>query len=143
MIGIVAAAALTAFTAPPPVPAEVTARDIGRLSFYAGVCSSIGWESSQERAIAAAEAWEQAHPGTDETENVAQIELGVADARAEVAAQVATFRSDRNSTAFAEALKTRCDGAARDFPQLINRTAETEATFQAAIAQIARDLGGR
>ena len=54
MIGIVAAAALTAFAPAAPVLAEVTARDIGRLSFYAGVCSSIGWESSQERAIAIA-----------------------------------------------------------------------------------------
>ena len=133
MIGLLAAAALAVSSG---YQADVTARDIGRLSFFAGVCSTLGWESSYDRAVAGAEAWKQAHPGTIEADNVAQIELGIADARGELDALVLALRSDQNATAFASTLKTRCDDAARDFPEVVNRAADTDSKFTAAMTRI-------
>ena len=53
MIALFAAAVLA--VSPAQAVSELTPAQLGQASVYAGMCSTIGWQSSRERAVALAE----------------------------------------------------------------------------------------
>jgi hypothetical protein len=132
-MGLVAAGFLLAALTVHPAQAETSAAAVGRASSLAGLCSTLGWESSLERARAAGEAVQRAHPELSGTETAAAMDAGVVAAQADVDALIEAYRRDKNAAALREALKSRCDGVARDFPAIMNRAPDTDARFERAL----------
>jgi len=119
--------------------ADYSASDMGRASIYAGMCSTIGWVSSQEQVVAQAEGYMAAHPNQAETEVQAQMMTGIDAAKAEIDAAITAYRSNRDGAAFKAFLRGKCDGVARDMPAFLARGADTDQQFDAKMAEV---LGG-
>ena len=125
------AAVLVAFAPGDPTPFEM-----GRASVFAGMCMMIGWETSQDRVVAFAQAYDARNPTDDMDARQAEIMRGIEDARVGLEAVKADLAATGDVAAFRQALSSRCDGVVRDIPEILSRTDATQAAFDAAIAQI-------
>ena len=140
MIALFAALALTA--APVQAVSELTPAELGRASVFAGMCSTIGWESSRERAVALAETY-VAETGVDDAATAAAIDVGVQEATAEIRGAIQSLQQGGDFAAFKSGMRRRCDETARRLPALMNATPETDALFEAKMAELqAGGIGG-
>ena len=130
MIVLAAAGVLLAVQAE-PAPAQM-----GRASFLAGMCATLGWETSRERVIAAGAAYDVRNPTADPAGRQAEIVQGIQAAQGDINAVIGAFRADNDVPAFKAAIAERCDSVVRDVPDMLNRTDGTQAAFDAAIANI-------
>ena len=136
MIDLLAAAAL--LTA---APAEPTPYELGRASFFTGLCMSLGWDGTRERAVAYAEAYDVRNPTDDMEGRQAEMMRGIEDAQTEVDGFIAAFHATVDVTAFKAAITSRCDAVVRDFPAILGRTDGTEAAFDAFMADVVNKGG--
>jgi hypothetical protein len=140
VIVLLFSAALAAAPAQTQTGAGLTPREMGRASVIAGMCSTIGWESSRERAMALGQAY-VVENGLDDAATAAEVEVGVQEAAAEVEAVVQALDQTGDVEAFKTALRTRCDETARRLPALMNRTEQTDAVFDARIIELLTGQG--
>src|SRR5690606_3637872 len=136
VIGLLAAAAL--LTA---APAEPTPYELGRASFFTGLCMNVGWDGTHERAVAYAEAYDARNPTDDMEGRQAETMRGIEDAQTEVNALLAAFQASRDVAAFKDAITSRCDAVVRDFPAILGRTDGTEAAFDAFMTDVVNTRG--
>lgn len=132
MIALFAAALIAA----PAPQADYTPAQMGHASIYAGMCSTIGWVSSQEQVVAQAEAYLTHHPDKSETEVQAEMMTGINAAKAEIDAAVAAYRSNRDGVVFKAFLTGKCNGVARDMPAFLSRAADTDQRFEAKMTEL-------
>ena len=118
------------------VQAEPTPHQMGRASFFAGMCATIGWDTSRERVIAAANAYDARNPTNDMPGRQAEITQGIQAAQADINAVIGALRATNDVPAFKAAVAERCDSVVRDTPEMLSRTDGTQAAFDAAIANI-------
>lgn len=133
-------AALTLY-APGQSVGDLTPTELGRASVFAGMCSTLGWESSRERAMALAETY-VAETGTDDAATAAAIDAAVQQATAEVRSSLEAVQRGGDFTAFKAGMRQRCDETARRLPALMNATAETDGVFEARMAELQSSLAG-
>lgn len=130
MIVLAAAAALLTAQADP------TPYQMGRASFFAGMCATIGWDTSRERVVAAANAYDARNPTSDMAGRQAEITRGIQDAQADINGVIGALRASNDVPAFKVALADRCDSVVRDVPEMLSRTEGTQAAFDTAIADL-------
>ena len=136
MIALLVAAALG--VSPAQAVSELTPAQLGRASVYAGMCSTIGWESSRELAVALAETY-VAETGADDAVTAAAIDVEVEEATAEIRGLVEVLGETGDLESFKTAVRGLCEQTARRLPALINATSETDARFDAAMAALLTD----
>ena len=137
MIALLAAATLIAAPAPQDT---ITPADMGRASTYAGMCSTLGWVSSREQVIAAAESYLTRNPGRSDAEVEAAMLPGTEAAKAEIQAAIAAYQSSRDGMTFKTFLRTQCDGVVRDMPGFLGRATDTDQRFEARMAEVLAGL---
>ncbi|WP_420470478.1 hypothetical protein [Brevundimonas sp. FT23042] len=135
MIALLATVALVA--APQSGP---TARQMGHASVYAGLCSSLGWVSSQDQIVAQAQIYLDGHPEQTDAQVEVLISGGVEAANAEIEGMLAAFRASRDAAALKTSLREACNATARDLPSFLARAADTDAQFEVRIAKLLGDL---
>jgi len=134
VIALLAAAALAAVPQSGP-----TAQQMGRASVYAGMCSTLGWVSSQEQVVAQAQAYLDSHPEQTDAEVQVLMNEGIEQARTEIDGMLAAYRASHDGNAMKATLRRECDGIVRDLPAFLSRSAETDTQFEARMAEV---LGG-
>ena len=139
MIALLAAVALHA--APAQAVSELTPAEIGRASVFAGMCSTLGWESSRERAMALAESY-VAGTWVDDPATAAAINEAVQQATAEVRGSIEALQAGGDFADFRTGMRQRCEDTARRLPALMNATPETDALFEAKMAELQAGLAG-
>ena len=139
MIALLAAVALQA--GPVQAVSELTPAEIGRASVFAGMCSTFGWESSRERAVALAETY-VAETGVDDAGTAAAITVGVQQTTDEIRGLMEAMRGGGDFAAFRSGMRQRCEDTARRLPALMNATPETDAVFEARMAELQAGLAG-
>ena len=120
---------------------ELTPAQLGQASVYAGMCSTIGWESSRERAVALAETY-VAETGVDDEITAAAIDVGVEEATAEIRRLVKALGETRDLETFKTGVRGLCEQTARRLPALMNATSETDTVFETAMAALLMDGPG-
>ena len=134
MIALVLAGVLAALS--PPQTSAPTPYEMGRAAFTAGMCASLGWDTSREQVVAFAEAYDLRFPTDDPSARQTEITRGITDARHEVEALTASWRETGDVATFKANLAQRCDALTRQIPELLARSPDTQTAFDAAIQQI-------
>lgn len=127
MIALLAAAALIVV---PPQSAE----ESGRSAFHAGMCSAFGWQIDESQADVMWADLTARFPDRSRAELEAGVARGVDEAQAEVEAIVDGVDDLTSFHAFATHIEKACQAVVRDYPALLQRTAETDARWARFLA---------
>ena len=127
MIGAVLALALIA----PQIESEPF--QLGRNIFYGGMCSTLGWVGDRDRAIVYGQAWARARPELSAGEAQNEMMRGMEAGRVDALALRDAFEGSGDAAKFRRELTERCDQVARDEPELLSRTGDTDQRLEAWI----------
>jgi hypothetical protein len=122
------------------VQEPVTAEDLGRKLFLAGMCGEIGFELDREEVFVFAGAAADASPNAAAfiAESMVAVDAYEAEVAQEVAGVMAALENDPDAgAAWGRLMVTRCDALAAELPQAVRRTPESEPRIRDWVAGLA------